>query len=150
MESIPSTGRLVYSDANTTPWPLNHHAYVRTCAARLRKEVLHEPRTHFPQCQFQRGDIRSALMQVEATEDTPRLLLAWNELHGWSRLEETGRQALVLGAEALLPPEAFTRAVTALLVPETSRMMMVRERTRTRAHPADPLFERNLAAYREL
>lgn len=72
------------------------------------------------------------------------------DLHGWSRLEATGRQALVLGVDALMPPETFTRAVTALLTPESHGMLMVHDRARNSAHPTDPLFERQLAAYREL
>ncbi|MBB6119963.1 DUF6292 family protein [Nocardiopsis algeriensis] len=150
MHSPRRDTRLVYPDANTVPWPLNHHAYVRICAARLRKEVSHEPQILLPQCHVQRGDIRRALLRLQATEETPGLVLAWNEVHGWSRQDETGRQALVLGAEPLLPPDAFARAVTALLAPENQRMMMVQDRSRGSAHPADPRFERRLAAYREL
>lgn len=142
--------RLAYPDANATPWPLNHHAYVQACADRLRKEVPIEPQVHIPERQLRREDVRAALVRVPATEETPSVLLAWDELRGWDRLDETGRQALVLGADALISPETFTHAVTALLSPETRRTIMVFDRARARCHPTDPYFEQRLASYRRL
>lgn len=142
--------RLAYPDANATPWPLNHHAYVHACSDRLRKEVQNEPQVHIPERQLRREDTRAALVRLSSTGDTPSILLAWDELRGWDRLDETGRQPLVLGAEALIPPETFTHAVTALLSPETRRTIMVFDRARTRCHPTDPYFEQRLASYRHL
>ena len=69
---------------------------------------------------------------------------------GWARLEQSVRRPLVLGAEPLLEPEAFAHAVTALLRPGTRQLVMVLDRSRLFAHPVDVVFERRLAAYRDL
>lgn len=140
--------RLTYPDANATPWPLNHHAYVHACIDRLRKEVRHEPRVQFPESHLQIKDIRNARVRLEPTEETPGLRLSWDERRGWFRMEGAARHPLVLGAEPLLSPEVFTHAVTALLSPEIRQVVMVADRDRKNVHPVDPLFERRLAAYR--
>ena len=149
MTLTPPSSRLLYMDANTTPWPLNHHAYVHACAERLRKEVDHAPRVHFPESHLQRSDTRSALIRLGGP-DHDDVLLAWDEQRGWARLEKDGRHPLVLGADPLLSPETFTHAVTALLSPGTRQLVMVLDRSRFFAHPVDVLFERRLAAYRAL
>lgn len=141
--------RLVYPDANSTPWPLNHHAYVHACADRLRKEISHEPRVRFSGSQLQSKDVRGAVVRLDPAEEGSRgLRLSWDERCGWSRLEGRVRHPLVLGADPLLAPEAFTHAVAALLSPETGNLVMVADRSRAHAHPVDPRFERRLAAYR--
>ncbi|GAB3711272.1 hypothetical protein [Nocardiopsis nanhaiensis] len=142
--------RLPYPDVNAVPWPLNHHAYVRACVDRLRKEVRFEPMVHLPTSQIQLRDSRRALVRLEPTLDSPGVLMSWDEQHGWARLEGATRKPLVLGAEPLLPPEAFAHAVTALLSDATRQLLMVADRSRSRAHPVDVVFERRLAAYRAL
>lgn len=149
MTLFPTSSRLMYVDANTKPWPLNHHAYVHACAERLRKEVDHTPRVHFPESHLQRNDTRGALLRLDGP-DHDDVLLAWDERRGWARLESSGRRPLVLGADPLLEPEAFTHAVTALLSPGTRQLVMVLDRSRVFAHPVDVVFERRLAAYRDL
>ncbi|WP_033302881.1 DUF6292 family protein [Nocardiopsis alkaliphila] len=141
--------RLLYSDANTIPWPLNHHAYIYACADRLRKEIPRSPQVCFPQSQLQHQDIRSALIRLQGTERDD-LLLTWDERHGWFHVEQAARRPLVLGAEPLLDPEAFTHAATTLLRPGIRQMVMVMDRSRTTAHPVDLVFERRLAAFRAL
>ena len=148
MSGAPAAGRLLYSDANSIPWPLNHYAYVRACVQRLRKEIRFEPSVHFPPSQLQLEDSRRALVRLDPTVDSPGVLLSWDERHGWHRMEGSTRRALVLGAEPLLPPEPFTLAVTALLSAGTRQLMMVADRGRASAHPVDAVFERRLAAYR--
>lgn len=148
MTSAPTANRLPYGDANAIPWPLNHCAYVRACAERLRKEVRFEPAVHFPTSQLQLEDARRALVRLEPTPDSPGVLLSWDEQYGWHRMEGSTRRALVLGAEPLLDPEAFTLAVTALLSAGTRQLIMVADRGRGSAHPVDTVFERRLAAYR--
>ena len=143
-----TAGRLLYGDANSVPWPLNHFAYVRACAERLRKEIRFEPSVRFPPSQLQLKDARRALVRLEPTEDSPGILLSWDELRGWYRMEGSIRRALVLGAEPLLSPEAFTLAVTAQLSAGTRELIMVADRDRGSAHPVDAVFERRLAAYR--
>lgn len=69
--ALPTSSRLLYPDVNTTPWPFNHHAYVHACVERLAKEVRHRPLVRFSESQFQREDIRGALVRLEATEETP-------------------------------------------------------------------------------
>ncbi|MBR8743090.1 hypothetical protein [Nocardiopsis sp. MG754419] len=149
MTITPPTSRLQYVDANTTPWPLNHHAYVYACAERLRKELSHPPRVHFPESHLQRQDDRGALVRLGGP-DHDDFLLAWDERRGWARLEQAVRRPLVLGADPLLDPEAFTHAVTALLRPGTRQLVMVLDRSRPFAHPVDVLFERRLAAFRTM
>lgn len=149
MTMTPLSSRLLYVDANTTPWPLNHHAYVHACAERLRKEVDHAPRVHFPESHLQRSDTRGALLRLDGP-DHDDVLLTWDEQRGWARLEQSVRRPLVLGADPLLDPEAFAHAVTALLSPGTRQLVMVQERSRVFAHPVDLIFERRLAAYRAL
>lgn len=149
MPTTPAGSRLVYSDANSTPWPLNHHAYVHACATRLRKEVPHPPRVHFPQSQLQHQDTRSALLHLQDT-DHHDVFLAWDEQRGWSYLEQSTRRPLVLGAGPLLDPEAFTHAATTLLSPNTRQLVVVLDRSRTASHPVDMIFERRLAAFRSL
>lgn len=146
--TLSTRSRLVYSDANATPWPLNHHAYVLSCAERLAKEVRHEPLVSFPESQVQREDIRGALMRLDATEDSRRLLLTWDERWGWSWFGDGGYRPLVLGGEPLLPPETFTHAVTVLMAPRTQQLLLMSDRSQRDAHPIDSLFERRLAAYR--
>jgi hypothetical protein len=141
-------GRLLYSDANSIPWPLNHYAYVRACVERLRKEIRFEPSVRFPPSQLHLQDSRRALVRLEPTEDGPGLLLSWDERHGWYRVEGPSRRALVLGAEPLLSPEPFTLAATALLRAGTRQLIMVADRDRGSAHPVDGAFERRLASYR--
>lgn len=149
MSNPTPRNHLVYPDANSTPWPLNHHAYVHACTERLRKEIPHEPRVRFSRSQLQNKDVRGASVRLEPAQEGGRgLRLSWDERRGWSRLEERFRYPLVLGAEPLLAPEAFTHAVTALLSPETGNLVMVADRSRARSHPVDPRFERRLAAYR--
>lgn len=150
--TVPTTStnsRLLYSDANTIPWPLNHQAYIYACADRLRKEIPHSPHVHFPESQLQHQDTRSALIRLEGTEHGD-LLLTWDEQQGWFHLEQAARRPLVLGAEPLLDPEAFTHAVTTLLRPSIRQMVMVMDRSRATAHPIDLVFERRLAAFRTL
>lgn len=149
MPTTPANSRLLYGDANTTPWPLNHHAYVHACADRLGKEVPHPPRVHFPQSQLQRHDTRSALLHLQDI-DHHDTFLAWDEQHGWSHLNQATRTPLVLGAGPLLDPQTFTHAVTSLLSPHTHRLMVVLDRSRATAHPIDVVFERRLAAFRAL
>ena len=75
------------------------------------------------------------------------LFLIWDERHGWSSVESTGHWPLVLGAEPLLSPELFTRAVLAL-GSDHGRTVLIREQHRGRIHPVDVHFERRLAGYR--
>ncbi|MDT0328381.1 hypothetical protein [Nocardiopsis lambiniae] len=148
MTTTRSGGGLVYPDANTTPWPLNHHAYVRACADRLRKDLSDAPLLHFPECHMQRHEVRSARVSVGPSEGTRPLTLFWNELRGWTHRREGARVPLVLGAETLLSPETFAVAVTALLSPDPRVLLTVEDRSRYAAHPVDPFFERRLASYR--
>ncbi|GAB3690258.1 hypothetical protein [Nocardiopsis oceani] len=149
--TLPLAGsRLLYPDVNAIPWPLNHHAYVRACADRLRKEIRFEPMVHLPTSQIQLRDSRRALVRLDPAVDSPGVLLSWDEQHGWARLEGATRRPLVLGAEPLLPPGAFAHAVTALLTDATRQLLIVADRSRQNAHPVDVVFERRLAAYRSL
>lgn len=146
--ALHTRSRLLYPDANTTPWPFNHHAYVYACTERLAKEVRHQPLVRFSESQIQREDTRGALVRLEATEETPRLLLSWDERWGWSRFGDGGYRPLVLGGEPLLAPEIFAHAVSVLLAPQTQQLLLMSDGARRHAHPVDSFFERRLASYR--
>ncbi|MFL1379290.1 hypothetical protein ACJOT3_04140 [Nocardiopsis sp. frass1] len=141
---IMSSG-MHYPDANTVPWPINHHAYVQACADRLRKDLSDPPRVHLPACHLQHRDVRGARLRVG--QDTT---LYWNELRGWSHRCEGARVPLVPGAEALLDPDLMAAAVCALLAPDPRLLLVLEDRSRGAAHPVDAHFERRLAAYRRL
>ncbi|WP_017611570.1 hypothetical protein [Nocardiopsis salina] len=145
MQPTPCTS---YPDANSTPWPLNHHAYIHMCVRRLAKELVHPPHLYLPECHVQRHDVRSALVRVPRTQSERGLLLCWDEQRGWGRIGPAGRRPLALGAEPVLAPDTFALAVTSLLQEPSTATVVVVDRSRKSSHPVDPGFERALAAYR--
>lgn len=139
-------GRLPYADANATPWPINHHSYVYSCAERLGKELTCLPHVHLPETHLQHQEARRGLV-FPSLETRENLFLLWDERYGWSSVESMGHWPLVLGADPLLSPDLFTQAVLAL-GSDHGRTVLIQEQYRARAHPVDVHFERQLAGYR--
>src|SRR5699024_2248291 len=102
----------------------------------------------FSESQIQRKDTRGALVGLEGTEDTPGLLLSWDERWGWSQFGEGGYRPLVLGGEPVLSPETFAHAVTVLLAPRTQQLLLMSNGARRTAHPVDCFVARRLASSR--
>lgn len=132
------TTSLPYRDANSVPWPINHHAYIEAVADELVSAGLLEdaPIITLPVVHSQSRDVRTAALSI--TEDD--VYLIWDELDGWTR---HGVQ-VIPEAGPLLEPDVLAAALA-----DPKRLPPhVRRGRRLLAHPTDHRIESALAAYR--
>lgn len=88
------------TDANATPWPVDHHAYAYSCTERLGEESARRPRVRLPETHPQHQEARRAAVfpDMDTRED---LFLIWSERYGVLRRVHAVRGARAPGPHVL-------------------------------------------------